>query len=150
MKSPPLILALLAIFVTTAAVAEPSKEQYELQERCGKQAANVFEKEYEGATDTAVTDTKIGQNISSYRNHYNPTLNKCFFLETTSIMAYRANPPYTATMYSLFDLNDHKDYGSFYEKAHAKAPMQCVVNGKSCNSEAEWELLIAPYMGEAH
>jgi hypothetical protein len=40
-----LALALAAIFATTKAVAEPNKEQYEVQERCGKRASKVFEKE---------------------------------------------------------------------------------------------------------
>ncbi len=142
-------LALVTILVTTAAFTELSKEQYELQERCGKQAAKVFEKEYESVTDTSVTDTKEGQNVSSYRNHYNPTLNKCFFLVTPEILAYRANHNYTASLYSLIELTDHKEYGSFYKRDDVKAPMQCVVNGKSCNSEDEWELLIAPYMSDA-
>jgi hypothetical protein len=94
-------------------------------------------------------NTKEGQNITSYRNRYNPTLNKCFFLEKTSILAYLAKPKYTASMYILFDVNEHKETGSFYKRSDLGTPVQCVVNGKSCNSEAEWELLIAPYMGDA-
>jgi hypothetical protein len=51
-------------------------------------------------------------------------------------------------MYILYDLNDHNEYGSFYQRSDATAPMQCTVNGKFCRSEAEWRFLIAPYMGD--
>jgi hypothetical protein len=142
-------LMLLTNLVATAAFAEPNKEHYELQERCGKQAAKVFEKFNDGDTDNSITNTKDGQTITSYRNHYNPTLNKCFFLETTSILAYNASPKYTASMYILSDVSEHKEYGSFYKRSDLETPVQCVVNGKSCHSEAEWELLIAPFMGDA-
>jgi len=57
-----------------SAYAEPNTVQYELQERCGKQAAEVFKTEY-----TAVQNTNDGQMLSNYRNHYSATLNKCFF-----------------------------------------------------------------------
>jgi hypothetical protein len=45
-------LALLTMLVPSLAIAEPNKEQYKLQERCGKQAEEEFKKEYESRTDT--------------------------------------------------------------------------------------------------
>jgi hypothetical protein len=57
-----LALALAAIFATTKAVAEPNKEQYELQERCGKRASEVFEKE----RPCRLNQTETGRSISNF------------------------------------------------------------------------------------
>ena len=40
------VFAFLATVATTQVSAEPDKLQYELQERCGRRATEVFEKEY--------------------------------------------------------------------------------------------------------
>jgi len=61
------ILALALAGAGTAAQAELNKAQYELQERCGKDAAKFFKRF--SAPDGA-----------SYTNHYNPDLNGCFAL----------------------------------------------------------------------
>jgi len=44
------------------------KEDYELQERCGKWAEELFKREY------GVSNTKNGQAITGYRNHYSKVL----------------------------------------------------------------------------
>jgi hypothetical protein len=51
------------------AYAAPNKEEYELQERCGKGAKEYFKDNF----------SYTEQNITSfYRNHFNKKLNKCF------------------------------------------------------------------------
>jgi hypothetical protein len=50
---------------STYASAQPNKELYELQERCEKQAAEVFKREY-----TNVLNTEHGQTLFNYENHY--------------------------------------------------------------------------------
>jgi hypothetical protein len=138
-----LFIAAIPLFVGWfgSCAAEPNKVEYELRERCGKRAAEVFKSEY-----TEVTNTKDGQTLWNYRNHYSATVNKCFFLEMSTIYATNANPKYIAQMYRLWDINDNKQYGSFYQRSDANKPMDCEVLGKGCSSEAEWESLIAPYM----
>ena len=74
-----LVVAAALLLVGTASFAQPNKEQYELQERCGKRAAEVFKREY----SPPVSDTKDGQMRLNYENHYSARLNKCFFLEIT-------------------------------------------------------------------
>ena len=49
-------------------------------------------------------------------------------------------------MYRLFDINENREYGSFYKELDAHGPTDCVVLDKSCGSEAEWELLIKRFM----
>jgi hypothetical protein len=50
-------------------------------------------------------------------------------------------------MFRLYDINDNKEYGSFYQRFDANMPTDCSVLGKVCRSEAEWDALIAPYSG---
>src|SRR5450759_2885071 len=65
--------------------AGTAKEDYELQERCGKRADELFKREY---GNTGITNTKDGQAIAGYKNHYNSKLNKCFVLLTYRAVSY--------------------------------------------------------------
>jgi len=69
-----------------------------------------------------------------------------FFLEMTEIVATRANPKYTAQMFRLFDLNENKEYGSFYQRSDSGVPTDCTVLGTICHSQGEWDALISRYM----
>jgi hypothetical protein len=130
----------LAVFAIPEASAEPNKEQYELQERCGKRSAEVFKSVYGGGD---VTNTEAGQSIATYQNHYSTTFNKCFFLETVTSLNYKKQNS-TSTMMTLFDVNENKDCGTFFKIDGT--PVTCYVQGKSCHSESEWEELLKPYM----
>jgi hypothetical protein len=66
----------LFLFSASICAAEPNKVLYELQERCGKRAAEVFEKDF--------PDTKTTGVIADYENHYSPRLNKCFIVESST------------------------------------------------------------------
>jgi len=65
--------------------AASNKEDYELQERCGKRAAELFNLEF----GNGISNTKEGQYITDYRNHYSKKLNKCFVLYTTTDVPYK-------------------------------------------------------------
>ena len=62
-----------AMFGGAVVYAEPNKVLYELQERCGRQAADTFKKEIGGN----ITDTSQGQMVANLENHYSARLNKC-------------------------------------------------------------------------
>jgi hypothetical protein len=64
----------------TVAQAQTAIESDNLQERCGKLAAEVFAKEW----GTGVSNSEDGQTIADYRNHYNFRLKKCFYLELSA------------------------------------------------------------------
>jgi len=57
--------------------AQPDKQLYELQQRCGRLAKEVFDRQY----SPPVLDTEHGQTVFNYENHYSARLNKCFFME---------------------------------------------------------------------
>lgn len=116
------------------------KEEYELQERCGKSAADFY-KEYD-------------PNSTSYINHYNKKLNKCFILITVISKSKKSN--YVIHQEWLYDVNDHKAYGSFFttiENVKGKLVRKrldrlCTGLGESCSSVSEWEAVIKPYLEE--
>jgi hypothetical protein len=128
--------------------AQPNKEQYELQERCGKRAAQVWEKDY-GAN---VINTKDGPIIINYENHYNARLNKCFFLEISVSYEQRNNRTTTTNSWRLYDLNDNKKYGEFMSGLdNSPFPFLCEIQTSSgsrytCHSENEWRVLLKQYM----
>ena len=139
------VLPLATIFATVGAFAEPNKEQYELSERCGKLATESFKDDYAGG---GVSNTKYGQELLSYENHYSATLNKCFFLEIVTSYNYKQVPKNVSTMMTLFDLNDHKAYGTFFKRSIDNTPFECTVQKTVCHSESEWQELLKPYMEE--
>jgi hypothetical protein len=119
------------------------KQRYELQEHCGKLATTTWNKENGGEN---VTNTPDGQMVMSYQNHYSPTLNKCFFLETGNSYNYKHEPRTSTKIISLFDLNENREFGTFIKSDNEKAPFLCVVAEKKCHSGTEWDALIKPYM----
>jgi hypothetical protein len=73
----PGIACFFVITLATEAVdAAPDKIAYELQERCGRNVAEWFNREY----GNGVEKTKDGKTLTNYRSHYNSRLNKCFML----------------------------------------------------------------------
>jgi len=115
-----------------------AKLQYELQERCAKCAAESFK--------TAYGKESM---LRHYTNHYNNKLNKCFILVTEIILPDKKDPKsHYGLSKLLYDVNEHKEYASFYEFTDIHKNMYCKVLDKLCSSEAEWDNLVKPYMEE--
>jgi hypothetical protein len=134
------------LFTPPTASAEPNKEQYELQERCGKRTAEVLKSA--GLAD-GITNTATGQEMTTFQNHYSATLNKCFCLQiVTTVNTTNKN---ISTSMTLFDVNENKDYGNFFKmtKEHERpVTIICDVKGQLCHSEIEWQELLKPFMEE--
>lgn len=132
--------------VLCAAICSPSygqqltaTERYMLQERCGKLAASVFAKEYSPSAQT----TRDGQTqLSNYQNHYSEKLNKCFFVEISTF----SGKGKMSKLLRLFDLNENKEYGSYWQDDRAPSFVDCVVGETRCSSEKEWRQLAKPYL----
>jgi hypothetical protein len=131
------VLAAL-LLVGTASHAQPNREQYELQERCGKRAAELFKREYSSGFKTRDTTTMF-----NYENHYSARLNKCFFLEIADL--YEKGKGSTKSL-RLFDLNENKQYGICMSSFGDGVPYPCFVQDQVCRSEDEWRTLIKPFM----
>jgi hypothetical protein len=147
----PLSLGLIPHPVLSA----PDAVQYELQERCGKRAAEVFEKDH----PQAIENVEDGQTNSSYRNHYDPDLNKCFLLQTTVYIGKKNGTRVAWKDETLIDVNDNKEYGNLIKRTvdeHGAILMPnddsglmiCMVFGLHCVSERQWEQMIGRYMGD--
>ena len=117
-----------------------TKEIYELQEKCGKQATALFKKEY----GTGYDKSEAGTLISSFTNHYNVKLNKCFVLINSNSVSKSNND--TLIMKDLWDINDNKNCGSMVRWRKQNNPMNCSVDNRICKSEGEWDSLVKPYM----
>jgi hypothetical protein len=88
--------------------AQPNRELYELQERCGRQAKETFKKEW-GAN---VVNSGNLQMTANYENHYSPRLNKCFYLEISTSYERKSNKATSLKSLRLFDLNENKEYAT--------------------------------------
>jgi hypothetical protein len=125
--------------------AASNKEEYELQERCGKRAGEIFKREY----GSGIKRDKDGSTNFGYKNHYNTKLNKCFFLESSRGYTEATDKKKVGfVMERLFDINENREYGSYFKRDEDSQPTECNVERKVCHSEKEWETLIKPYMDE--
>ena len=132
-------LALLSLVLATDALAQSLKEKSELGERCGKQAAERFEKEW----GTGVFSHADGrQTTSNYEHHYNSRLHKCIYLEVRDTQK-SGRPP--LRMLTLLDLQGKRTIGK-YRKLEGDRFAVCWVQDKRCHSEEEWRDLIKPFM----
>jgi len=109
------------------------KEQYELQDKCGKRSEEWFKKEYEST-----------EGNTNYKNHYDKKENKCFILLTS----FYTNKKGGSIQLSLYDINEDNEYGVLIIHGYNvnNKPYSCSVLNKSCGSYDEWLLLVNPYM----
>jgi hypothetical protein len=139
-----LSLGVVGLCLLGVAHAEPNKVLYELQERCGKQAADTFKKEM---GDNITNNNDGGQTIANFENHYNARLNKCFYLERAMIIHPRAKERKASTSLRLFDLHENREFGSYFQfDPPLGLVMQCEVGSTSCHSEQEWRALAKPFL----
>ncbi len=122
------------------------KQMYELQERCGKQAADLFKsKDISGVT--VGKDGRFRGESQDYSNHYSARLNKCFYLETRNIFPENKTDG-RVDWRILSDINENKTYGQFRHTSNSTnaAPDECYVQEKKCSSAKEWIELVKPFM----
>src|SRR5262249_44713289 len=136
------LLAIISVSaLSNSSYAEPNKVLYELQERCAKHASDTFKKEIGGN----VTKTNDGETmIGNYENHYSGRLNKCFYLETTTIL-HKTKDRKLSKSLRLFDLHENREVGTYFQ-FDGSPPMQCTVGDGSCRTEQEWRVLVKPFM----
>lgn len=84
----------------------------------------------------------MASSFFNYESHFSAQLNKCFFLE----IAVTIENGKSSTLYRLFDLNENKEYGSFFRMGNLGGFSTCVVRGVNCSSEEEFRKLAKPYL----
>src|SRR6516165_2813812 len=137
MKAIGLLLSL--VLLATGAQAQTANEKSELSEKCGKQAAQRFEKDW-GTGVFSHTDGR--QTTSNYEHHYNSRSHKCIYLEVRDTQK-SDRPP--LRMLSLLDLHEKRTIAK-YSKLEGDRFAVCWVQDKRCKTEEEWRALIKPFM----
>jgi hypothetical protein len=123
--------------------AEPNRLQYDLEERCGKQAREIFYKDWQGNT---FNKTEDGLMRADFESHYNPAMNKCFYLLTVSYYITKAKPnPGNMTTFILLDVNENREIGELLRFQDNRIAW-CYVGQTNCESAEQWDTLIRPYM----
>ena len=83
------------------------KDEYDLKERCGKRAAEVFKKDW----GNGVSNDNNSSTLASFSNHFNKKLNKCFYLITSNVTSHARKNTYH--FITLVDINDNNIYSDF-------------------------------------
>lgn len=139
-----LILALIAVNSWSGdntQQVKSLKDEYELQEKCGKRTEEVFRKEW----GDGIHSEKDLSMTASYTNHYNKKLNKCFYLLTSNTLSSKSKNKTSYQFTSLWDINDNKEYG---ELINDGVRINCHVQEVKCYSTEEWESLIKSYISD--
>lgn len=132
-----------SFLLTPSAWSAPSTAEYDLSEKCGKTAREWFKQEWGDGFAT-----KDGNRMMAhYSNHYNRKLNVCLVLLHSGTLNGGANSVNSATS-MLFDVNEQKDYGECMTIGNQDCTATCFVTTKRCDSYAEWQKLIEPFMTE--
>ena len=142
------IIAIASLLLATMTIycnAGPIKEEYELQERCGKRVEELFKVKYGiDVYKNNVYKTNVGETaISSYVNHYSRKHNKCFAIFSDTIMHIDVGRSRSKIIY---DVNENKRYGEFMIFDKENKPSYCSVLDTKCSTESEWDKLVQPYM----
>jgi hypothetical protein len=130
-----------ASLIGYSACAAPDKVLYELQEKCGRSAAAVFDRDNpEGATSV----TPDGHTTATFENHYNANLKKCFVIY---IQTFFAKDSVKMSM-TIFDINENKHYGEFFghPNGYGSDIDVCYVQDSRCKSQVEWRNFVQQYM----
>jgi len=124
---------------------EKLKDDYVLQERCGKRSEEWVKSKYGDSNYSS--QTPIGIMTFEYENHYNKKLNKCFVLiyKNTTFNDNSGN----SREQELYDVNENKQYGFvsyIFSKSKGDTKTICSFFGENCDKKGGWYSLIIPYM----
>ncbi len=135
-------LGILLLTFSGTASALTIIEEYELQERCGRRAEEIFRKDW--GRGMSQTGGSIFE--GNYNNHYNKKLNKCFYLIWSTAIVRKGKEQSTTRSAVLYDINGNKEYGAFSQLDADASPSRCIVLNNSCSSKQEFDKLVAPLM----
>ena len=95
----------IALFLCLGTAHGQSRSEiYALQEKCGKRAEQVFDKDFP-------TDQRKG--LENYENHYNVQLNRCFMVEENTFFIKSDGRNVLQRLITFIDVNDNKSIGNF-------------------------------------
>jgi hypothetical protein len=136
----------IALLPITAAAAS-SGDTYDLKEKCARFAGEVFRREWQTGGSSARRTDGNGSAEATYRNHYNAKLNRCFYLEISTIYPKRS-PATLIQRQTLYDIHENKEYGSMFYDSGPLGLTSCYLLDRKCSSSEEWQSFIRPYLEE--
>jgi hypothetical protein len=125
--------------------AAADKAEYELQEQCGRQASEAFERLY----GSGFEKTDNGYRITTFENNYDVESNACYMAikNTEHGTDHKTNTAYDVLSIELRDVNRNRQIGWIvYIKGKPPDAGSCEVANHLCQSPEEWTALAAPYM----
>jgi len=126
-------------------VRDTAMHDYEMQERCARTAREWF-KQFLGSGLTVESGSRVE---TSYTNHYNAKLNRCFAATTIngSLTDAKTGKASLSLAGTLLDVQENRPIGDYFKFiAPAEKLMSCEMDGKPCQSSGEWDALAKPYM----
>ena len=127
-------------FERTIFSKKSAKEDLELQAMCSKKVEAIFNEQYAPYWK---------EYHSTYTNHYNRKLGKCFMLISQHQFIDGVDGGTLTTM-SLMDIYENKEQAGFsrLRGKHYTEPDNCYVFDRGCKDEWEFNGLVKPYMEE--
>lgn len=131
----------------SAPPADTRVHDYELQEKCGKDARAWFERAYPQPYTKEVNGRNTVITSVNYENHYNQKLNKCFaVVSNESSESIPDKPSDHSIIKTLMDVNENREVGSVYDR-YTNAPLRiCSVADAECTSLKKWDALASTFM----
>jgi len=140
-----LVVSPVSLLFAQPSIAAPNKVLFELQERCGQLAREKHQRDNGGRSNFHVDG---GTGSIDFQNRYNARLNRCFYLETITILKPVGDSDGSSWSATLIDINENSTFGQFRWSDGMKVMILCYVGQSRCKSEAEWYKLIKPLMNE--
>lgn len=134
----------------SAAAATPSTPDpriiYDLRDKCGREAREWFKHFY----GDGVSRKSDGESHSSYTNHYNERLNRCYALLASNVVIRdeQTHKIILSDQRALVDVSENKDIGNYLKLSDMDNAMACKIGEQKCSSLEEWESLAASYMDQ--
>jgi hypothetical protein len=136
-------LAMIAASLLLAGSAQAQSPQLPAQTACNE-AVRKFTNKWDLAANAFPNMKK------SYESHYNARLQKCFLLDTTTVIDGDGEST-VMLLTDLFEKDQAPPYAGLMKKGGPDLSL-CVValleppQAKECTSEQEWRALIKPFM----
>ena len=155
-----LLFMLLAIcLVATTGYTASNKEDYELQEKCARDAKQRFYQDFkdnpamyykrvfaEGGTQKRGKEGELEWEAELmpyvYENHFNRKMNRCFmYVSASNVAAYLLDVNEVTPLASISLVQD-------LQSAVGGETFACLTKGKKCDSRKDFSAFIKPYMEE--
>jgi hypothetical protein len=121
---------------------------YELREKCGKEAGDWFKREY--GDDASADGGGVSTIQNEYTNHYNSKMNQCYALVLNAKLVFpgQGKDEVNVKRAALVDVNENRTIGAYFFNSERGSPVACIVGDHKCESLAEWQALVTPYMNQ--